>query len=121
MYVRFAYDSIWLTWKTPRENSEISEDKSHDWLILKKYVTKLLRKKSTKRKQSCLETRIHITPQWKEKFRFTTMVISTNTVAFVFLYYLTYTFISQYLIYLAWPIRFIKSYVQSSTKTGEVK
>jgi len=50
---------------------------------------------------------------WDDGFHFTTMVICTNTVAFVFLYYLACTFVFFYITRTTGHLTFMKSYVES--------
>ena len=128
MYVRFAYDSLWLFWKARRKRGTVDlfDDENKHWLMCKRYVKELLPakstgpplpKKRTRQHQSSLKKMTETFSQWNENFRFTTKMISTNTVAFVFLYYLTYTFLFRYLTHFTWPMALVKSYVQSFAKT----
>jgi hypothetical protein len=56
---------------------------------------------------------------WNDDFRFTTMVMCTYTVAFVFLYYLTCTFIFLNISRTTGYTSFLKSYIESSAKVGK--
>jgi hypothetical protein len=51
-------------------------------------------------------------------FRFTIMVVSTYTVAFLFLYYLACTFLFLYLSRTTGHLAYVKSYVESLTNKG---
>ena len=123
--VRFVYDSIYLSLKhkqhvhpvpdKPMDNS----DQNH--------VTKLLRSNShraqaitqqNKANQSRFRKILNSIYVWDDDFRFTTMIICIYTVAIVFLYYLTCTFIFLYLSRTTGHIAFLKSYIESSADIG---
>jgi hypothetical protein len=56
---------------------------------------------------------------WDNNFRFSVMIVSTYTIAAVFLFYLACTFVFLYLSRITTLIAFIKFYIQLSTNIGE--
>jgi hypothetical protein len=142
--VRLIYDSIYVQikkkksiWSTPHEQLAEAE-------LSKYYVTKLLRRNhrstqstaqqntdtdsSSDEHESDQEEKANQSKNrkftdyiyhWNNDFRFTTMVLCTYTVAFVFLYYLTCTFIFLNISRTTGHISFLKSYIESFAKVGK--
>ena len=69
--------------------------------------------------QSCFKKMLNYIYIDDEDFRLTTMVVCTNTVAIVLLYYLVCTLAFRYTTRATWPVKLLKSYVQSSAKIGK--
>ncbi len=142
--MRLIYDSIYVQikkkksiWSTPHEQLAEAE-------LSKYYVTKLLRRNhrstqstaqqntdtdsSSDEHESDQEEKANQSKNrkftdyiyhWNNDFRFTTMVLCTYTVAFVFLYYLTCTFIFLNISRTTGHISFLKSYIESFAKVGK--
>ncbi|CAF4670266.1 unnamed protein product [Rotaria sp. Silwood1] len=138
--VRFVYDSIYVPIKN-KKNILLTPDLEFDELkFAQYYVTKLLRrncpayrtntKKTTNinnqtaheyqskqqniNNQSCIKKCFNYFYHWDDDFHFTTIATCTYTVAFVFLYYITCTFIFLYLSRASGLISLIRSYIEHS-------
>ncbi len=72
-----------------------------------------------KANQSCPRKFFNSIYTWDEDFHFTTMVICTYTVAIVFVYYLTCTFVFLYTTRTTGHMAFLKSYIESSANIGK--
>jgi hypothetical protein len=144
--VRFAYDSVYIPlkknesiWSTPI----VPLDESN---FAKYYVIKLFRRnrfqydRNTRRRKfnpDNLHDHEHEAEQLRKEnksrfqkfinyfyesdddFRFTTMVMSTYTVAVVFLYYLACTFVFLYITRTTGHVAFLKLYFESTFNVGK--
>jgi hypothetical protein len=72
-----------------------------------------------KPKRSCFKKLLDSIYIWDDNFRFSVMIVSTYTIAAVFLFYLACTFVFLYLSRITTLIAFIKFYIQLSTNIGE--
>ena len=141
LWVRLLYDSIYVQIKKKKSICSTPDEQLDEVELSKYYVTKLLRRTRRLTKRTTLNTNRspdeHETKQeekanrskirkfinsiyhWNDEFRFSTMVLCTYTVAFVFLYYLTCTFIFLNTSRTTGHISFLKSYIESSAKVGK--
>ncbi|CAF4179026.1 unnamed protein product, partial [Adineta steineri] len=120
LFVRFAYDSIYVPIKTKKSIWAMSDDETNESKMAKFYVTKLfqhkiLMKNNTNRNcQQYFQKFLKFIFQWQDDIYCTTMVICTYTVASIFLYYLACTFVFLYLSRTTEYISFLNSYIPSS-------
>ncbi|CAF4174761.1 unnamed protein product, partial [Adineta steineri] len=120
LFVRFAYDSIYVPIKMKKSIWKMSDDETNESKMAKFYVTKLFRhtiimKNNTNRNcQQYFRKFLKFIFQWQDDIYCTTMVICTYTVASIFLYYLACTFVFLYLSRTTEYILFLNSYIPSS-------
>jgi len=142
--VRFGYDSVYVPlkknesiWSAPIVQSDESE-------FAKYYVTKLFRRNphrsqiftdrninaddvidyehvmelQNRANQSRFQKFINSIYHFDDDFRFTTLAMCTYTVAFVFLYYLSCTFVFLYISRTTGHVAFLKFYFESTFNIG---
>ena len=142
--MRLVYDSIYVQIKKKKNICSTPDEQIDEAELSKYYVTKLLRrnhrsKQSTAQQntdadssseeyeaeqeeranRSKIRKFTNYIYHWNNDFRFTTMVLCTYTVAFVFLYYLTCTFIFLNISRTTGHISFLKSYIESFAIVGK--
>ncbi|CAF1214242.1 unnamed protein product [Adineta steineri] len=120
LFVRFAYDSIYVPIKMKKSIWTMSDEETNESKMAKFYVTKLFRRKlimknnTNKNCQQYFRKFLKFIFKWQDDIYCTTMVICTYTVASIFLYYLACTFVFLYLSRITEYISFINSYIPSS-------
>ncbi|CAF1043599.1 unnamed protein product [Adineta steineri] len=103
LFVRFAYDSIYIPIKKKQSVWSSPITQSDEYSFAKYYVTKLFRRNPSFNQQvyskdeSYIKKCLHSIYHWNNDFHFTTIAICTYTVAIIFLYYLSYTIILRYI------------------------
>jgi hypothetical protein len=142
--VRFGYDSIYQLIKKINSTEPPRVVHLDESELAKYYLKKLLRrnrpsgqrtarqntnidssvnareaKQPKKTKQSLFQKIINYIYEWDDDFRFSTMVTCTYTVAFVFLYYLTCTFIFLNISRTTGHVSSLKFYIGSFTNVGK--
>ncbi|CAF4947868.1 unnamed protein product, partial [Rotaria magnacalcarata] len=133
LFVRFAYDSIYVPRKKKESIWSPSSKESDELQFAKYYVRKLLSRNCRSLSQTTPEKAKNINRldslkstigeyldsiyHWDDDFRFTTIATCTFTVAFTFLYYLACTFIFMYTSRTAGHIEFMRSYIERSVNS----